>query len=256
MSTVSVRLERESVPSSASKALALLEVIARAQGGLAGVSEVAVALGMPKSTTHRLLKTLEEHGLVGRAGQKYRIGNAFFELSEAARWSQYGELREIANEPLSYLFDRAGGTVHLAVIVGRDVLYLEKITERSGCRLPSRVGARFPATCTALGKAILAFSDRLAVSAVVGAPLHRATRYSIRTPRQLSGQLQAARSAGIAYEFEEARLGAACVAAPVLVGGKAVAAVSICRPTAGRSPVSDNLVRSTADRIAQLLPAY
>ena len=47
---------------------------------------------MPKSTAHRLLKTLEEHGFVARVGSRYRVGGRFFELSEAARWSQYGEL--------------------------------------------------------------------------------------------------------------------------------------------------------------------
>jgi IclR family transcriptional regulator, acetate operon repressor len=242
------------VLSSVSKALAILEVIARAGGDAVGVSEVAGDVGMPKSTTHRLLRTLEDRGFVGRAGSKYRIGNRFFELTEAARWSQYGELRDVASGPLAWAFDHTGATVHLAVLKERDVMYLEKITCGSGCRLPSRVGGRFPATCTALGKAILAFSAPSVVADVLQAPLARATAYSIRSPQVLVHQLRRARSTGFAYEVEEARLGAACVAAPIIHDDKVVAAISLS--TTGR-PCERNaeLVRETAERISRLLVA-
>ena len=69
--------------------------------------------------------------------------------------------------------------MHLAVLSGPDVVYLDKITRPEGTRLPSRVGGRFPATCTALGKAMLAFSDRSVVKAALRVPLARVTPYSV-----------------------------------------------------------------------------
>lgn len=220
--------------SSASKALALLEVISKIQGPSFGLSQVAAEIGVPKSTAHRLLKTLEEHGFVGRSGSRYRVGGSFFELSEAARWSEFGELRDVAYRPLNWLFGRSDAdAVHLAVLTGCDVLYLDKVTRPAGTRLPSRVGARFPATCTALGKAILAFSPRSTVVEVIGQPLTRVTPYSVAYRKQFVDQIANAHLAGYAIEREEACPGMVCVAAPVLRNGEAIAAISLSVPTAG-----------------------
>ncbi|MCJ0949858.1 IclR family transcriptional regulator (plasmid) [Rhodococcus erythropolis] len=248
--------------SSASKALALLEAISKARGNSFGVTEVAADIGVPKSTAHRLLKTLEEHGFVGRTGSRYRVGGSFFELSEAARWSEFGELRDVAPGPLNWLFERSNAdAVHLATLSGRDVLYLDKITRPAGTRLPSRVGGRFPATCTALGKAILAHSPRATVVYVIGQPLTRVTPYSVSLRKQFVDQLGKAQTEGYAIEREEACHGTICVAAPVLHAGVAIAAVSLSVPTAIVMRVGDTdlgalgrLAVDAAARIAHLLP--
>jgi IclR family transcriptional regulator, acetate operon repressor len=253
----------EPVQSSASKTLALLESLARVQSRSFGVTEVAHEIGLPKSTTHRLLKTLEEHGFVARNGSRYRVGGRFFELSEAARWSEHGELRDVAYRPLAWLFERSDAiAVHLAILRGRDVVYLDKITRPEGTRLPSRIGGSFPATCTALGKAILAFSDRAAVEEVLGQPLARATPYSIAARRQLIEQLNLTRSTGFAVEREEASHGTICVAAPIFRDGKAIAALSVCvaslrvaRSTGDSTALNGKLATEAAAAVARLLPA-
>jgi IclR family acetate operon transcriptional repressor len=265
----SSRLTRRSEPrseeipqSSASKALALLEAISKARGTSFGVTEVAADIGVPKSTAHRLLKTLEEHGFVGRSGSRYRVGGSFFELSEAARWSEFGELRDIASRPLNWLFERSNAVaVHLAVLSGRDVLYLDKITRPAGTRLPSRVGGRFPATCTALGKAILAHSPRSTVVDVIGQPLARVTPYSVALRKQFVDQLGKAHGAGYAIEREEACHGTICVAAPVLRKDVAIAAISLSVPTVGVARAREielatfgKLAVDAAARISRLLP--
>jgi DNA-binding IclR family transcriptional regulator len=240
--------------SSASKALALLEVVAGADGGTVGVSDAAARSGLPKSTTHRLLKVLEDHSFVGRAGSKYRVGGRFFELCETVRNSAYGELRESAWNAMSWLYEQTRSTVHLAVLDGSDVVYLEKITATDGLRLPTRVGSRLPATCTGLGKAILAFSDP-AVAVAATRSMQVLTRHSISVPRVFIEDLARARARGFATDFEEARLGISCVAAPVKVGGRAIAAISSCFPsrqelTSGRATA----VRQAAAEIARLMP--
>jgi IclR family transcriptional regulator, acetate operon repressor len=252
----------ESVQSSASKTLALLEALTRIEASTFGLTEVALDIGVPKSTVHRLLKTLEEHGFVARAGSRYRVGGRFFELSEAARWSEYGELRDVAYRPLAWLFERSDAVaVHLAVLSGRDVVYLDKITRPAGTLLPSRIGGRFPATCTALGKAILAFSERAVVRDVLGHPLSRATPYSVAVRRQLLEQLGQTRSSGFAVEREEACHGMICIAAPILKDGKAIAAVSLCVPSlgvtrSGQDPTTalGKLASDAAAAVAVLLP--
>ncbi|MCU1374275.1 MAG: hypothetical protein JWO68_1561 [Actinomycetia bacterium] len=236
--------------SSVAKALALLGAIAEQQDTVR-LSDLAAAVALPKSTTHRLLKALEESGFIGRVGSRYQIGNRFFELGEAARWSAYGELRERAQAPLAALFERGGAAVHLAALEGNDVLYLEKITGSAGSRVPTRVGSRMPATCTALGKAMLAFSSSEVLRAALTTPMARVTAYSIVDPRRFLEELKLVRSSQVAYEREEGRLGVSCVAAPVLVDGRPVGAVSLCLAGAdGPSSVQANLVRSAADQIA------
>jgi IclR family transcriptional regulator, acetate operon repressor len=246
--------------SSASKTLALLAALGT-HGRSFGVTEVALDIGVPKSTAHRLLKTLEEYRFVARTGSRYRAGARLFELCEVARWSEYGELRDAAYRPLIWLFERSGAiAVHLAVLRGQDVMYLDKVTRVEGTRLPSRIGGRFPATCTALGKAILAFSATAVVEQVLGAPLARATPFSITARPQLMDQLDQARSTSFAVEREEACQGARCVAAPILRNAEAIAAVSLSMPAEGSRAGRDQnlsygkLAAEAAAAIAAMLP--
>ena len=219
--------------SSASKALALIAAMAEAAETEFGVTQLGEMVRVPKSTAHRLLKALEGCGFVERVGAKYRVGSLFFRLSEAARRSEYGELREVACRPLAWLFERSQAVaVHLAVLCGPDVLYLDKICKPAGTRLPSRVGGRFPATCTALGKAIVAHSAPTTVASVLSEPLGRATPRSVVGAGRFVTQLAEIKRLGYATEVGEACHGMMCVAAPVLIGGAASAAVSLSVPIA------------------------
>lgn len=252
----------EAAQSSASKTLAVLEVLGRSPDATVGVTEVAAEIGVPKSTAHRLLKTLEQHGFVGRSGTRYRVGGSLFELAQAAAWSEFGELREVAPEPLSWLFERSDAiAAHLAVLSGPSVLYLEKVTRPEGTRLPSRVGGRFPATCTALGKAILSRSAPAEIQRVLDGPMARVTPYSVVMRRQFVEQLRLAAQRGYAVEREEACQGTLCVAAPVVRDGRAIAAVSMCVPTLGMGRAAEQRLGSfgrltveAANRVRALLP--
>jgi DNA-binding IclR family transcriptional regulator len=119
-----------------------------------------------------------------------------------------------------------GLVVHLAVLDAPDVVYLEKIGDAA---VPTRVGTRQPANCTAVGKAILAYSDQhTAVDLRV-----RKTRYSISTSSQLAAELAKVRAHGVAFEREESLAGFGCVAAPIGSPGEGhevLAAVSVCGP--------------------------
>jgi DNA-binding IclR family transcriptional regulator len=253
LETADVSGRERAGPTSIAKALALVSAIADRHDTVR-LSDLAEAVALPRPTTHRLLKALEASGFVGRVVSHYQLGNRFFELGEAARWSAYGELRERAQSPLAALFEQGGSAVHLAVLEGTDVLYLEKITGSAGSRIPTRVGSRMPATCTALGKAMLAFSPPEVLRAALCMPMARVTAYSLVDPRRLMDELKLVRSSGVAYEREEGRLGVSCVASPVLVERRVVGAVSVCIAGGiGPSDVQAGHVRTAAAQIAASL---
>ena len=151
---------------SVTKALRLLDVF-RSEGPVLGVSELARQAGVAKSTAFRLLALLEDAELVERDGRGYRLSWRLFELGTSVQRRWPSGLREIAAPWLTEVFVRAGGNVvHLAVLDGSDVLYLDRVSSPRSPRVPTAVGMRVPATCTGLGKAMLAFGARVDRDAV------------------------------------------------------------------------------------------
>jgi DNA-binding IclR family transcriptional regulator len=238
--------------SSVAKALSLLEVMSRTEGRTVGISELAAAAELPKSTTHRLLKALEGRGFIGRAGSRYVMGARFIELGSAVWRFEYDALRDCSVSTLEWLFERTGGTVHLGVLVGGEVLYVEKITGRGGCAIPSRVGGRMPATLTGLGKAMLAAGPDDVVQSVLRRPLPRRTPRSIHQPLALCQEIERTRAAGVAFDREEARAGVFCVGAAVHSSGWPVAGISVGGPAKQFCTESyANLVREAAARLSR-----
>jgi IclR family transcriptional regulator, KDG regulon repressor len=236
---------------SVSKALHLLDSF-RYAGPSLGVSELARRAGVPKSTAFRLLAYLEEGGYVERAGKNYRLGWRLFELGNRVQHCRPRGLRDTAIPYLSELYVHTNHVVHLAVLEGSDVVYLEKIHGHQTLRTPTNVGGRVPAACTSLGKAILGFSDTDTIRRVLADGLAQRTPYSISEPGRFLKELTRVREDGIAFDREEAALGLTCVAAPILTDGRAIAAISVSGPTA-RFNASTNAahVRRAATHISR-----
>ncbi len=236
---------------SVTKALRLLDVF-RSDGPVLGVSELARQAGVAKSTAFRLLALLEDAELVERDGRGYRLSWRLFELGTSVQRRWPSGLREIAAPWLTEVFVRAGGNVvHLAVLDGTDVLYLDKVSSPRSPRVPTAVGSRVPAGCTGLGKVILANSPGSLVRTVVESGLPRRTPYSITEPGRMVAELQRVRKAGVAVDREESSLGITCVAAPIITGANVIAAVSVSGPTSHFDEANyARLVRWAARRIA------
>lgn len=211
---------------SVGKALAILDAFDGA-AALVGVSEIARRSGLPKSTAYRLLASLEEQGYIERKGVRYCLGRRLFELGNQVSWCRPRSLRDAALPFMCDLYTLTRKTVHLAVLEGTDVLYIEKLQGHDQPNVPTRVGGRVSARTTALGKALLAHSTpELVEAALKHAPSPR-TQYSIVLPNVFVDELAEVRRAGWAFDREEVRLGLTCVAAPILKRGCAVGAVSI-----------------------------
>ncbi|KWW98969.1 Transcriptional regulator [Carbonactinospora thermoautotrophica] len=191
-----------------------------------GVSELARRTGLPKSTVFRLVDSLTAHGLLARTGKRVRLGLRLFELGQLVP-IQRG-LREAALPFMTDLQEATRQVVHLAVLEGTEVVYLEILRSKDGPALPSRVGGRLPAHATGVGKAILAFSPPDVVEAVIAHGLTRVSRRTIVVPALLRRELETIRKEGVAFDREESGDGIVCAASPIfgsddtVVGGLSI----------------------------------
>lgn len=188
------------------------------------LAQIVRRTGLPRSSAHRMLERLVQLRWLRRSGRDYELGMRLVELGSLA--VHQDRLVRAAGPLLGELHRATGLVVHLAVLDGPDVVYLDKVGDSPLAPMPTRVGSRQPAHCTAVGKAILAYRDE-------DAPVDlrvRKTRYSIATGSQLAVELSRVRAHGVAFEREESLLGFGCVAAPIGGPGEAVAAVSVCGP--------------------------
>lgn len=187
--------------------------------------------GLPRSTTHRTADKMLRLGWLDKPADRYRIGNRLFEISGLVPVRH--ELRETALPFLQDLYHATRTTVQLGVLSGTQVLLVDKITGHRPMPMLSQVGALLPAHCSALGRAILAYSDEACVQAVIDAGLKRRTPRTITTATALRRELAAIPDRGLAVEREEGNVGISCVAAPIFGPlGEVVAAVSVTGPTA------------------------
>lgn len=217
------------------------------------LAELSRRTGIPKSTAHRLLAELTDWQIVERSDSGFRVGMRLFELGQLAP-VQRG-IREAAAPFLADLYEATHQTVHLAVLDGIDVVYLNKLDGKNGPRVGSRVGGRMPVYCTGVGKAMLAFSPPHLLEEVIARGLRRRTPRTVVTPGALSRELETVRALGFAEEREESAVGVACVAAPVLGADRLpIAAISITSWTNQAKPATfAPAVRTAALGIARTL---
>ena len=198
-----------------------------------GVSEVAGALGMSKSSAHALLTTLDDIGLLKRtADARYRLGWRVLSLSRTLL--QTNDVRLRISGPLRRAVDRSGETMHLAVYDRGSVVYLERVRSPHSVRLPTDPGVRLPAHNSAVGKVLLAHRGEDAVTHYVDrGRLRRYTGNTIVDADELLREVERVRADGVAYDREETIQGLCCVGAPVrAANGDVIAAVSISAKTA------------------------
>lgn len=193
------------------------------------VAQVVVQTGVPRSSAHRILEHLVRiRWLYHAEDGSYRLGLRVLELGGLA--VHQNRLRSVSLPYLHQLADLTGMVVHLAVLDGPEIVYLDKVGGSFGIRLPSRVGGRQPAHCTAVGKTLLAFAGEQARrESLAIAPRGRTSR-SITTERRLWQELFWVKDRGVAFDREEALTGIGCVASPVGPPSSPAAAISVCGP--------------------------
>ena len=197
-----------------------------------GVSEVARALELPKSTTSELMSTLADQRLLSRTVKgRYRLGWRLFELSQTLLDTT--EFRIEARRVMEELVRGWGETVHLAVLDGVQAVYVEKMQPTPAVQIKiSRAGARLPAHCSGVGKVLLAHCEWEYVAELLeDQGLQALTENTITDLEALAEELERVRKRGYAYDNEEITIGLCCVAAPIYDSkGDVVAAISFSVP--------------------------
>ncbi|MFC5994364.1 IclR family transcriptional regulator [Pseudonocardia hispaniensis] len=193
------------------------------------LTEIARRSGVAKASVHRLAQELLQWGVLERRGSAYWLGMRLFEIGQ--RVPRQRILREAARPYMEDLYQATKETIHLAVLDGHEVLYLEKISGHGQITRPSRVAGRMPLHCTATGKVLLAFGSRALVDEVMAMPFQRVTPYTVGAPGLLLQELAKAREVGYAVEREQTRVGYLSVAIPLAgATGTTMAALSVTAP--------------------------
>lgn len=199
------------------------------------LAELSRRAGLPKPTVHRMAVELCEQRLLRRdeAG-RYLLGLRLFELGELV--PQHRTLREAALPLMEDLREATRSRIHLAVLNGVDVLYVE-ILGIGDVGVPSRTGGRLPAHATGVGKVILAYSSPDVVRARIEAGLPRLTARTITREDAFMAELRKIRTVGMALDMGENTPGISCVAAPVYGSDRKIrAALSVTGRTERLDP--------------------
>jgi len=198
-----------------------------------GVTGIAVGVGMSKSTVHRILKVLEQHGFVRQnpLSRRFRLGLAGIELGRRA---QSGfELRSVALPIMEELSAESGETVLLQVLSseGDRVVCIERVERRRGLRLILDVGSTAPLHAGCSSKVLLAYLGNEQISRVLEGPLQHLTSHTVTDPSVIRTQLEEIRRTGVAVSFEETDEGVAGVSVPIRdADNRVIAGLTISGP--------------------------
>jgi IclR family transcriptional regulator, acetate operon repressor len=253
-----VRLERGPHAFPTIKAVAILEAMGSARRPLS-ITELGVLLSIPKPTAHRILRMLEDEGLLQRepGDRRYVPGARLVTLGLdiVAAAMQRGPRHAI----LTALSAATGETCNFGVMVDSHVLYLNRVESAWPFGLRFEPGSRVPLHCTAMGKLFLSQLPAEKCAALLrAAPLYRYTENTIIEPTSFGPELDRIRATGVSTDNQEFLAGVICVAVSVAsASGRPAAALAISAPTA-RMSLQDALryvpkLRAAADRLSKTI---
>ena len=226
------------------KGLAVLETLSDMDGKPRSIEELAQLFGLSRSNAHRTLQTLMYAGYVVKDPLLggYRNSMKVFELG--ARQLHRLDVRKLAPAYMAKLAKETGDTIHLSILEGLEVIYIDKIDSLQPIRAYTMVGGRAPAYAVATGKALLAAQGEDYLDPC-HAPLTRHTAATIVDCPALKAELATIRRTGYAINRGEWREGVGGLAAVVFDGlEKPVAALGISGP----------LERLNSERVQDLAP--
>ncbi len=219
------------------------------------LSELSARLDLAPSTTHGIVRTLVEHGMVvqERGSSRYQLGPAVLRLGNV-----YLDTLELRSKAIPWAEDlarRTGLAVRTGVLLIDDVVIIHHEPRPDGSRQMPEVGIVIPAHASALGKAMLAFAPDEADRVLSAGELRSMTGETLTSPDDVSRQLADVRTSGIAREQDEAVLGEGAVASPVFDSwGDVVGAIGVVVSGSTETDAGDQ-VRETARSLSRELGA-
>ncbi|CNH19863.1 IclR family transcriptional regulator [Yersinia pekkanenii] len=213
------------------KVLTILEEISEHSDGIS-LAELVKHTGIPKTTAFRILETLKERQYVALDAitERYILDLKSLELGMKGLMNI--NLVEVAIPYLKKLSAKTSETCFLGVYSSGFVVYLYKNEGTLSIQTNAKLGARLPAYCTGIGKALLAFQPLEEIDCVLGKPLARITDKTIIDRVKLYEILADIRLKGYSVDDEENEEGLTCIARPVFnYTGNIIGAISVAGPT-------------------------
>lgn len=236
------------------RAADILRIVHAASTGLKP-PQVAEQVRLPRSTVYRILEALREEGFVTFTEQgSLLVGPELGRLGTTSRTTRL----PLARPLLERLAAVVNETVDLAVLEGNNVRFIDQAAAGQRLRAASVVGERFPAYCTANGKALLAELPVAVVNGLLAGPLPARTPTTITSHAKLLEELEQVRETGIAFDREEHTERICAVGAVVRDPVGVVAAVTVAAPAErfyGRDEYLAAQLRETAARVTEALGA-
>lgn len=218
------------------KGLVILELLAE-HGRPEKLESLAHRTRIKKTTCFRVLKTLTHLGFLVRdpESKAYWLGPKALVVGLAAVGGM--GIREAALPYMKQLREKTGSTVNLGILVGADVIFVERLQSDFIMESSLKVGSRLSAHCSSMGKAILAFLPENELESVLEKlVLEKKTPNTITSRDQLLRELEEIKRNGFAVNNEELEVGLFAIAGPVRdYTGKAVAAINVSFPLARHS---------------------
>ncbi|MDR6104371.1 IclR family acetate operon transcriptional repressor [Agrobacterium larrymoorei] len=212
------------------KAISLLEMVVMAQEP-PRFTDLLKQSGQPRGTLHRQLSHLVEEGLLEQnSDQSYSAGIRLLKFAAKA-WSG-SDLRTVAAPHLRDLHEKTGESVHLGVVRGSEIIYLDKIDGKHAVRMYSQIGRTSPLYCTGVGKAALSlFAQDELLKTIKALSLTSFTPNTMTSEVALLENIQTIRERGYGFDLEEHEQGIQCIAVPIETNRPGLyAAISVTGP--------------------------
>ena len=239
------------------KTLRILETFVKFQKDLS-LARIAMHTKIAKASAFRILETLQSAGYVEKDLENghYRLGMKILELGSSV--DRYAELRNLGAQFLLSLRQRFNESTNLAVLDSGTVLYLAQVESSATLRITQTNGGRAPIHCTALGKALAAYTPWETIEAILRSKgMPSSTPHTITDASEFKKELKGVRKLGLAFDNEELEIASWCVAAPVFdYTGSVTCALSLAAPLAralGNEREMGAAVNATASRLSAKL---
>jgi DNA-binding IclR family transcriptional regulator len=197
------------------------------------VSELANKLEIPKSSTHNIVMTMINNGILERNPDTHRVflGARLIEIGYIAQTNL--DVVRLATPIIRHLNESTDETVHLTILDNDEVLYVDCVESKKRLRTYSVIGVRAPLYCTSVGKAILAHLPPEEIDRIIAEHgLPRITEHTITDRDTLLQDLELVRSRGYSVDNMEHENHLRCIGAPVRnAHGEVFASISISGPT-------------------------
>jgi DNA-binding IclR family transcriptional regulator len=241
---------------SVERAFSILELLDSSKRGW-NISEMSRKLDIPKSTTHVLVTTLDQLGYIRqhRQTRRFQLSTKMFGLGRKAL--NVTPLPDIALPHLRWLVQETEFTAHVGILEKNQVVFVQKVDGPGIIKFDTYIGKCSELHCTGLGKSLVAFQPQESLDALLaGYSYDRFTRKTISSRSAFVAELARVRQQGYSMDDEEEELGIRCVAAPVLAGGIAVAAVSVTATVSQMHIEGIDKVVALTKRAAARIAAY